>query len=74
MGYVLSELSTMTHPSWLAMNGVAHSFFKLDNPLRQDKAVIHERVYDHNFYELCPLRSETCKINTNFLEVIDILL
>ena len=71
MDYVLSELSTMTRPSWLAMNGVAHSFFKLDNPF---KAVIHEMVYDHNFYELCPLRSETCKKNTNFLEVIDILL
>ena len=48
--------------------------FKLDNPLHQDKAVIHERVYDHNFQELCFLRSETCKINTNFPEVIDILL
>ena len=33
--HVLSELSTMTHPSWVALNGMAHSFIELD------KAVIH---------------------------------
>ena len=33
--HVLSELSTMTHPSWVALHGVAHSFTELD------KAVIH---------------------------------
>ena len=33
--HVLSELSTMTHPSWVALHDVAHSFIELD------KAVVH---------------------------------
>ena len=33
--HVLSELSTMTHPSWMALPGMPHSFIELD------KAVIH---------------------------------
>ena len=33
--HVLSELSTMTHPSWAALHGMAHSFIELD------EAVIH---------------------------------
>ena len=33
--HVLSELSTMTRPSWVALPGMAHSFTELD------KAVIH---------------------------------
>ena len=32
---VLSELSTMTHPSWVILHGMAHSFIELD------KAVVH---------------------------------
>ena len=33
--HVLSELSTMTCPSWAALHGMAHSFIELD------KAVVH---------------------------------
>ena len=33
--HVLSELSTMTHPSWVALHGIAHSFIELD------KGVVH---------------------------------
>ena len=33
--HVLSELSTMTCPSWVALQGMAHSFIELD------KAVVH---------------------------------
>ena len=33
--HILSELSTMTCPSWVALNGMAHSFIELD------KAVVH---------------------------------
>ena len=33
--HVLSELSTMTRPSWMALQGMAHSFIELD------KAVVH---------------------------------
>ena len=32
---ILSELSTMTHPSWVALHGMAHSFVELD------KTVVH---------------------------------
>ena len=35
VGRVLSELSTMTHLSWVALHGMAHSFIELD------KAVVH---------------------------------
>ena len=33
--HILSELSTMTHLSWVTLHSMAHSFFELD------KAVIH---------------------------------
>ena len=33
--HILSELSTMTGPSWVALHGIAHSFIELD------KAVVH---------------------------------
>ena len=33
--HVLSELSTMTHPSWVTLHGMAHSFIELD------KAMVH---------------------------------
>ena len=33
--HILSELSTMTHPSWVALHGMAHSFTELD------KVVVH---------------------------------
>ena len=33
--HILSEFSTMTHPSWVALHGMAHSFIELD------KAVVH---------------------------------
>ena len=34
-GHVLSELSTMTRSSWVALHGMAHSFTELD------KAMVH---------------------------------
>ena len=40
--HVLSELSAMTHPSWMALHSMAHSFIELCKPLHHDKAVIHE--------------------------------
>ena len=35
LGQVLSELSTMTCPSWMTLHGMAHNFIELD------KSVIH---------------------------------
>ena len=40
--HVLSELSTMTRPSWVALLGMAHSFIELRKPLCYEKAVIDE--------------------------------
>ena len=37
---VLSELSTVTRPSWVALHGMAHSFIELHKPLYHDEAVI----------------------------------
>ena len=51
--HVLSELSTITHLSWVALYGMAHSFIELD------KAVIHVSVWlvfcDCGFHSICPL-------------------
>ena len=33
MDHILSELSTMTRPSWVALHGLAHSFIELDKPV-----------------------------------------
>ena len=40
--HVLSELSTVTHPSWVALHGISHSFIELHKPFCHDKAVINE--------------------------------
>ena len=42
--HVLSELSTVTHPSWVALHGISHSFIELHKPFCHDKAVIYEGV------------------------------
>ena len=39
---VLSELYTMTSPSWVALHGIARSFIELCKALHHNKAVIHE--------------------------------
>ena len=40
--HVSSELSAMTRPSWVALQGMTQSFIELHTPLHHDKAVIHE--------------------------------
>ena len=40
--HILPELSTMTHPFWVALHGMANHFIELFKPLHHDKAVIHE--------------------------------
>ena len=42
--HIVSELSTMTPPSWVALHDqlVTHHFTELHVPLRHDKAVIQE--------------------------------
>ena len=46
------RLFAMTHLSWVALHGMAHSSIKLCEPLLPDKAVIHEWGYN-----LCSLIS-----------------
>ena len=41
--HILSELSTMTCPSSVALHIMAHSIEELHKPLHHDKAVICER-------------------------------
>ena len=54
----MSELCTMTLLSWVALNGMAHSFIELD------KAVIHVISFlsllksDSGFYSVCFLIAE----------------
>ena len=40
--HILSELFPVTHLSWVALQGMAHSFTELHKSLRHIKAVIHE--------------------------------
>ena len=50
--HVLSELSTMTPPSWVVLHGMTHSFTELD------KAVVHVIgliFCDCGFHSVCPL-------------------
>ena len=54
--HILSDLSTITRPSWVALHGMAHSFLELD------KAAIHVislvsflRLW---FHSVCPLTDE----------------
>ena len=58
--HILSKLSTMTHPSWAAPYGMAHSFIELD------KAVIHVISWlvfcDGCFHSVCPLMDENKKL------------
>ena len=44
--HILSELSTMIRPSWVALQGMAHSFIELD------KAVVHV-ISLVSFLKLC---------------------
>ena len=60
--HILSELFTMTHPSWVALHGMAHSFTELCKPLCHNKALIHEgyvQVYSINLLALCILTHVT---------------
>ena len=44
VGHVLSELSTMTRPSWVALHGMAYSFIELD------KAAVHVITWYKTIY------------------------
>ena len=55
--HILSELSAMTHPSWVALHGIANNFIELCQPLYHNKAVILEgadSVTDSQISVSCP--------------------
>ena len=70
VNHVLSELSTMTHPSWVALHGMAHSFIELHNPLRQNKADAKRIINNSRFADGVTLMSKSKKeIRTLLLRV-----
>ena len=56
MDHILSELSTMTCPSWVALHGMVHSITELD------KDVVHVISFisfcDCGFHSVCPLMNK----------------
>ena len=53
MDHILSELSTMIHPSWVALRGMAYSIIELDKAV-----VLVIRLVsfcDCGFHSVCPL-------------------
>ena len=55
--HVLSELFSMTCPSWVPLHGMTHNFIELCNSLHNNKTVIHEGAsrdaHNNNFKLYC---------------------
>ena len=58
MDNVLSELSTMTHPSWVAIRGMAHSFTELDKAVVHVVRLVSFLTNDCGFHSVFPLRDK----------------
>ena len=62
--HVLSELSTMIRPSWVALQGMAHSFIELDKAAFH---VISLIVFcDCGFHSVCPLTDKAKRLMEAF--------
>ena len=60
MDHFLSELSTMTHLSWVALHGMAHSFIELDKTVVH---VINWLVFCHcGFQSVCLLMEKDMRL------------
>ena len=55
MDHVLTELSTMTCPSWVAQHGMAHSFTELDKAVVHVVRLVSFLTNDCGFHSVCPL-------------------
>ena len=53
--HVLSKLSTMTHPLWMALHSMAHSFIELDKAMAHVTSLV-------SFLWLCPLMCEDTRL------------
>ena len=60
--HVLSELSTTTHPSWMALHGMAHSFIELDKAVWSLWSVWLVS-YNCGFHSVCPLMDKDKKLS-----------
>ena len=60
MDHVLSELSTMTHPSWVALHSMARSFIELDRAVVHVISLIH--FCDCDFHSVGPLIDKDKKL------------
>ena len=58
--HVLSELSTMTHPSLVALHGMVHSFIELDK--LWSKWSVWLVFYNCGFHSVCPLRDKNKRL------------
>ena len=48
-GHTLSELSTITCPSWVALHSMAHSFIQLDKAVVQVISLVSFQLYSFSF-------------------------
>ena len=55
MDHILSELSTLTNPFWVALHGMVHGFVELDG------AVVHV-IRLVSFHSVCPLMEKDKKL------------
>ena len=73
--HVLSELSTMTCPSWVALHGMVHSFIQLHKPFHYDKAVItlltKVLIVKAMVFPVVMYRCESCTIKKTECQRID---
>ena len=59
--HVLSELSSMTCLSWVALHSIAHSFIQLDKVVIQVISLV--TVFRNcGFHSVCPLRDKDKKL------------
>ena len=66
--HILSELSTLTHPSWIVPHSVAHSFTELHKPLLHGKAVMHEHTKQCTDYQTVAGISHASKVMLKILQ------
>ena len=73
--YDLSELSTMTGPSWVALHGMVHSFIQLHKPFHYDKAVItlltKVLIVETMVFPVVRYRYESCTIKKTECQRLD---
>jgi len=65
-GHVLSELSTITCPSWVALHSMAHSFIRLDKAVIKVISLVSFQFYSFSFLKYAS------RIHFQFIFVYDV--